>query len=90
MTAKLRMLTIVSLAHRSKKVSYASLQSELGISNVRELEDLIIDTIYSGLLEGRLDQHKVHVRPLSGAPKRAKTPLPHELKEIARMLARLA
>lgn len=56
MTKKLRELSIVSLARRSKKVSYAKLQSELGINNVRELEDLIIDAMYAGLLDGRLDQ----------------------------------
>jgi hypothetical protein len=56
MIVKLRQLSIVSLAHQSKKVPYTKLLEELSISNVRELEDLIIDTIYAGLLEGRLDQ----------------------------------
>ena len=62
MLVKLRQLSIVSLAHAQKKVPYATLQHALGISNVRELEDMIIDTIYAGILEGRLDQHK-GVRP---------------------------
>lgn len=57
MTKKLQQLSIVTLAHRSKIVSYASLQEELGVTNVRELEDLVIESIYAGLLEGRLDQH---------------------------------
>ena len=57
MTIKLRQLSLVSLAHASKKVPYEQLQLALGITNVRELEDLIIDTIYAGILEGRLDQH---------------------------------
>ena len=56
MMIKLRQLSLVSLAHASKKVSYEELQLALGITNVRELEDLIIDTIYAGILEGRLDQ----------------------------------
>jgi COP9 signalosome complex subunit 7 len=34
------------------------LQQYLDIANVRELEDLIIDAIYQGLLEGKLDQKK--------------------------------
>jgi len=58
MTKKLQQLSIVSLAHRNKKVPYCDLQAELGVTNVRELEDLIIETIYAGLLEGRLDQHR--------------------------------
>lgn len=31
---------------------------ELDVANVRELEDLIIDSIYQGLLTGKLDQQK--------------------------------
>mmetsp|Transcript_28334 Transcript_28334/g.33570 ORF Transcript_28334/g.33570 Transcript_28334/m.33570 type:complete len:238 (+) Transcript_28334:16-729(+) len=58
MVVKLRQLSIVSLAHQSKKVPYATLLTELSLSNVRELEDLIIDTIYAGILEGKLDQAK--------------------------------
>jgi hypothetical protein len=58
MVVKLRQLSLVSLAHGAKKVPYATLQAQLGVSNVRELEDLIIDTVYAGILEGRLDQHK--------------------------------
>ena len=42
MVVKLRQLSIVSLAHKSKRVTYAALQEELDISNVRELEDLVI------------------------------------------------
>jgi len=35
---------------------YADLLQALDISNVRELEDLIIDAIYLDLLQGKLDQ----------------------------------
>jgi COP9 signalosome complex subunit 7 len=56
MLVKLRQLSIVSLSHQSKKVPYTVLLSELSLSNVRELEDLIIDTMYAGILEGKLDQ----------------------------------
>eukprot|EP00936_MAST-01D_sp_MAST-1D-sp1_P001743 g1743.t1 len=55
-TKKLRQLTVVSLAQASKILSYTQLQSELGIESVRELEDLIIDAFYSGLIRGKLDQ----------------------------------
>ncbi|CAN0024693.1 unnamed protein product [Laminaria digitata] len=55
---KLRMLSIVSLAHTSKVVPYETMKTALGMDNVRHLEDLIFDTIYSGLLQGKLDQRQ--------------------------------
>lgn len=55
-TKKLKQLTIVSLSNRTKAISYSVLQKELDISEVRELEDLIIDAIYQGIIQGKLDQ----------------------------------
>ncbi|CAN0355072.1 unnamed protein product [Pylaiella littoralis] len=55
---KLRMLSVVSLAHTSKVVEYATMKAALGMDNVRHLEDLIFDTMYSGLLQGKLDQRQ--------------------------------
>ncbi|CAN0360835.1 unnamed protein product, partial [Hapterophycus canaliculatus] len=55
---KLRMLSVVSLAHASKVVPYATIKEALGMDNVRHLEDLIFDTMYSGLLQGKLDQRQ--------------------------------
>jgi COP9 signalosome complex subunit 7 len=52
---KLRMLTIVTHASRAKSLSYSVLIKELGLQDVRELEDLIIDTVYLGLINGKLD-----------------------------------
>ncbi|CAM9408530.1 unnamed protein product [Phaeothamnion confervicola] len=54
---KLRMLTIVSLGRSQKTVKYAELQRMLDIDNVRQLEDIVIETIYAGLIQGKLDQH---------------------------------
>lgn len=53
---KLRKLTAVSLAHRFKNIPYDTMMQELGVSTVREVEDILIDTIYSGLIHGKLDQ----------------------------------
>jgi COP9 signalosome complex subunit 7 len=39
-------------------IPYDTLQEKLDINNVRDLEDLIIDCIYQGLLTGKLDQRK--------------------------------
>ncbi|KAI9207084.1 uncharacterized protein BJ171DRAFT_495605 [Polychytrium aggregatum] len=55
---KLKHLTLVTLSGQSGTLFYQSLLKELEISNVRELEDLIIDAIYLGLVKGRLDQKK--------------------------------
>lgn len=53
---KLRQMTIVSLASRQKHLPYAVLLSALGLTNVRQLEDLIIEAIYADILQGKLDQ----------------------------------
>jgi len=55
-TKKLQQLSVVSLAAESKVIPYSVLQRELGISNLRELEDLIIDALYQGIIIGKLDQ----------------------------------
>jgi len=53
---KLRQLSIVSLSAENKLISYAALQQQLDIIEVRELEDLIIDAIYQGIMQAKLDQ----------------------------------
>lgn len=68
-TMKLRQLSIVSLAHRQKQVPYDVLRTELGINNVRELEDLIIDTMYSGLITGKMDQAHAVLKIKSAIPR---------------------
>lgn len=53
---KLQHLTIVTLATRSKCIPYSVLLEELDITNVRDLEDLIIEAIYADIIHGKLDQ----------------------------------
>ncbi|KAI5702753.1 hypothetical protein M8J75_003725 [Diaphorina citri] len=53
---KLQNLTIVTLSLESKCIPYDKLLKELDISNVRDLEDLIIEAIYSDIIHGKLDQ----------------------------------
>jgi len=53
---KLKQLSIVSLASAQKSLPYALLQVQLELGNVRELEDLIIESIYAGIIKGKLDQ----------------------------------
>jgi len=59
---KLKQLTIVSLSAKSRKINYSLLRSELDINDVRLLEDLIIDTIYLGLIKGKLNQRNQILR----------------------------
>ncbi|XP_078524301.1 COP9 signalosome complex subunit 7b isoform X1 [Lissotriton helveticus] len=55
---KLRHLTIVSLAARMKCIPYAVLLKDLDMQNLRELEDLIIEAVYTDIIQGKLDQCK--------------------------------
>ncbi|KAH7103280.1 hypothetical protein BKA62DRAFT_828687 [Auriculariales sp. MPI-PUGE-AT-0066] len=55
-TLKLKHLSLVSLASQTRLLSYATLQRQLDVPTIRELEDLIIDAIYQDLLVGKLDQ----------------------------------
>jgi COP9 signalosome complex subunit 7 len=59
---KLKHLTIVTLAARhGKELSYDILKKELDLESLRELEDLVLDAIYQGLIEGKIDQQKQKV-----------------------------
>jgi len=55
-TKKLQYLTIVTLANKMKRIPYDVLLKELNVDNVRDLEDLIIEAIYSNVISGELDQ----------------------------------
>jgi len=53
---KLKQLSVVSIASAQKSIPYALLLEQLELANVRELEDLIIDCMYAGVVRGKLDQ----------------------------------
>ena len=53
---KIRQLTIVTLSNSRRVLPYTLLLEELSLPNVRELEDLIIDAMYVGVLKGKMDQ----------------------------------
>lgn len=53
---KLQLLTIVSLATKEKHIKFSDMQVALGVSNTRELEDVIIESIYQNLIVGKMDQ----------------------------------
>ncbi|MCJ1339259.1 hypothetical protein MMC09_004548 [Bachmanniomyces sp. S44760] len=54
-TLKLRQLTLLSLSTSHDTLTYPSLLQSLSLSTQRSLEDLIISSIYSGLLVAKLD-----------------------------------
>lgn len=58
---KLKQLTILSLAQKQRIVPYSLLQEQIDISELRALEDLIIESMYAGLLRGKLDQSASHL-----------------------------
>eukprot|EP00030_Apusomonadida_sp_AF-17_P005881 a676548_183.p1 GENE.a676548_183~~a676548_183.p1 ORF type:complete len:291 (-),score=95.87 a676548_183:19-858(-) len=65
---KLRLLTIVSLAVAHKSIPYDVLLEELALATLREMEDMVIDALYSGVILGKMDQRgrKVHVQTVMG------------------------
>lgn len=54
--AKLRHLTIAELAAHNKTIPYSHLVDALALSNIRELEDVIIQAFYANVIHGQLDQ----------------------------------
>ncbi|KAL6183467.1 hypothetical protein ACLB2K_044878 [Fragaria x ananassa] len=56
---KLKQLTVLSLAETNKVLSYDQLLEQLDLSNVRELEDFLInECMYMGIIRGKLDHLK--------------------------------
>ncbi|KAL2491272.1 COP9 signalosome complex subunit 7 [Abeliophyllum distichum] len=54
---KLKQLTVLTLAETNKVLPYDVLIQELDVTNVRELEDFLInDCMYVGIVRGKLDQ----------------------------------
>ncbi|KAJ0053859.1 hypothetical protein Pint_00103 [Pistacia integerrima] len=54
---KLKQLTVLTLAETNKVLPYDQLMQELDVSNVRELEDFLInECMYAGIVRGKLDQ----------------------------------
>jgi COP9 signalosome complex subunit 7 len=80
---KLRQLTLISLASRSKSLAYEELFEALQLSSVRELEDLVIASTYQGLVRGKLN-HAERRLEVQGASARDVTPA-----ELDSMIERL-
>ena len=53
---KLKQVTLLSLAAECSQLSYDYIMRELFVDDLRVLEDIIIDSIYTGLIQAKLDQ----------------------------------
>lgn len=53
---KLQQLTLASLAAKHSQLSYTLLKQELDVQELRELEDLVLDTVYQGIVDAKIDQ----------------------------------
>ncbi|XP_076838407.1 COP9 signalosome complex subunit 7b-like [Brachyhypopomus gauderio] len=58
---KLRHLTIASLAANTQCIPYSVLQQTLRLASVRQLEDLLIEAVYSDVVRGKLDHLGQHL-----------------------------
>ena len=55
---KIRQLTLVELASRSRSLPFSTLLASLELSSIRDLENLIIECLYSDLLKARINQRR--------------------------------
>lgn len=53
---KLKQLSLITLATSQHQLPYSYLSANLDVADIRELEDIIIEAIYNGLISGRLNQ----------------------------------
>ncbi|KAI4104712.1 MAG: hypothetical protein LQ339_003790 [Xanthoria mediterranea] len=67
---KLRQLSLLSLATSPSTLTYTHLLTALSLSSTRALEDLVISTIYAGLLVAKLDTKSQRVDVSSVSPLR--------------------
>ncbi|WVF73015.1 hypothetical protein IAT40_007833 [Kwoniella sp. CBS 6097] len=65
---KLKQLTLVSLALQHRSLTYDQLLTSLKLESIRQLEDLIIDVIYAGLLGGKMHHNEkvLHIDWVAG------------------------
>ena len=67
---KLRQLSLLSLSSSHATLTYTHLLSALDLPNTRALEDLVISSIYAGLITAKLDTLEKRVEVSSVAPLR--------------------
>jgi len=83
---KLRQLTLVEIAADNKILDYGLLLRTLDINDERELDELIIDSIYSGIIEGKINQKERLFKVYKVKARDAKE---NEVKEFIALLQKL-
>lgn len=78
---KLRQLTLVTLASKTKSLSYDDIKVALQLEE-EQIEPMIIDTIYAELLDGRIDTKNREVDVLRVAGRDATAERIQEIQEI--------
>lgn len=73
-TLKLRQLSLLTLARDPHNLSYAALQSALGLPDARAVEELVISAVYADLLAAQLDPRNQIVLVSSVSPLRDLAP----------------
>ncbi|XDG08807.1 hypothetical protein ABKA04_008422 [Annulohypoxylon sp. FPYF3050] len=69
-TLKLRQLSLLTLVRNPHNLTYSALQTSLGLSSHRAVEELVISAIYGGLLEAQLDPRNQIIHVSGVAPLR--------------------
>lgn len=84
MAKKLKQLSIISMAMKNKILTYKELQNKLEVADVRTLEDLIIDTIYKGLITAKMNQREqiLRVQSFTGRDVQPRE-LPHLIDQLS-------
>lgn len=71
---KLRQLSLLSLARDRRNLSYEKLIAALDLPSARELETLVMEAVYAGLLDATMDPHRAVLQVHSVAPLRDLAP----------------
>ena len=81
---KLRQLSLLTLSTTPESLTYTHLQEALSLDSIRALEDLVISTIYAGLITAKLDTVAQRVDVSSVAPLRDPRPgsVPHMISVL--------
>ncbi|KAH7827210.1 putative COP9 signalosome complex subunit 7 [Monocercomonoides exilis] len=69
MTIKLKHLTILTLCRDTRSISYKTIQSETDTPDLGKMETLVIDSIYRGIVRGKLDHDKQCFHVEASAPR---------------------
>jgi COP9 signalosome complex subunit 7 len=73
-TLKLKQLSLLTLAQDPANLTYEKLMAALEITSIRDLENIVISSIYGGLLSGTLDPHNQRITITSISPLRDVSP----------------